>query len=173
MVLLDAVREDAVRRQMAERSLILGINEKELAPVALDVDAEPHMLVFGDGQSGKSALLRVYCHEIIRTRTPKEAQIVLVDYRRSMLGEVPDEYLLNYLTSATQATPTLKDIATYLEGRIPGPDVTPDQLRSRSWWTGAEVFTPSATIVMLAAMSVANSPRPSRSPNVRLRLAGE
>ena len=140
LVLLDKVREDAVRRTMPERSLILGINEKELAPVALDVDAEPHMLVFGDGQSGKSALLRAYCHEIIRTRTPKEAQLVLVDYRRSLLGEVPDEYLLNYLTSATQATPTLKDIATYLEGRIPGPDVTPEQLRNRSWWTGAEVF---------------------------------
>ena len=57
-----------------------------------------------------------------------------------LLGEVPDDYLLNYLTSATQATPTLKDIASYLEGRIPGPDVTPDQLRNRSWWTGAEVF---------------------------------
>ena len=41
---------------------------------------------------------------------------------------------------STQATPTLKDIASYLEGRIPGPDVTPEQLRSRSWWTGAEVF---------------------------------
>ena len=140
LVLLDKVREDAQRRTMPERSLILGINEKELAPVALDVDAEPHMLVFGDGQAGKSALLRAYCHEVIRTRTPKEAQLVLVDYRRSLLGEVPDEYLLNYLTSATQATPTLKDIATYLEGRIPGPDVTPDQLRNRSWWTGAEVF---------------------------------
>ena len=29
---------------------------------------------------------------------------------------------------------------SYLEGRIPGPDVTPEQLRNRSWWTGAEVF---------------------------------
>ena len=70
---------------------------------ALDADAEPHLLVFGDGQSGKSALLRTYVHEIMRTRTPKEAQIVVVDYRRSLLGEVPDEYLLNYLTSAAQA----------------------------------------------------------------------
>ncbi len=120
-VTLEAIREDAVRRQLPTRHLLLGINEKELAPVGLDVDAEPHMLVFGDGQSGKSALLRAYVHEVMRTRTPKEAQIVLVDYRRSMLGEVPDEYLLNYLTSATQATPTLKDIASYLEGRIPGP----------------------------------------------------
>ena len=120
--------------------LLVGINEKELAPVALDPDTEPHLLVFGDGQSGKSAVLRGLAREIMRTRTPKQAQLVVVDYRRSLLGEVPDEYLLNYLTSATQAQPALRDLATYLENRIPGPDVTPEQLRNRSWWTGAEVF---------------------------------
>lgn len=140
MVTLDKVREDALRRQLPGKRLLIGINERELAPVGIEVSAEPHMLVFGDGQSGKSALLRTYLHEVMRTRTPKEAQIVVVDYRRSLLGEVPDEYLLNYLTSATQATPTLKDIAGYLESRLPGPDVTPEQLRNRSWWTGAEVF---------------------------------
>ncbi|WP_457206928.1 type VII secretion protein EccCa [Nocardioides sp. P5_C9_2] len=140
MVGLDRIREEALRRQLPEKKLLIGINERELAPVGIDASAEPHMLVFGDGQSGKSALLRNYLQEVMRTRTPKEAQIVVVDYRRSLLGEVPDEYLLNYLTSATQATPTLKDIASYLESRIPGPDVTPDQLRNRSWWTGAEVF---------------------------------
>jgi DNA segregation ATPase FtsK/SpoIIIE, S-DNA-T family len=122
------------------RPLLLGINEKELAPVGLDPDTQPHLLVLGDGGSGKSAVLRSQLHEIMRTRTAAQAQIVVVDYRRSLLGEVPEEYLLNYLTSATQATPALKDLATYLESRIPGPDVTPDQLRSRTWWTGAEVF---------------------------------
>nr|WP_179665812.1 type VII secretion protein EccCa [Nocardioides panaciterrulae] len=135
---------EEVRRRAApaagETGLLLGINEKELAPVALDVDTEPHLLVFGDGQSGKSAVLRAYVREIMRTRTPKQAQIVLVDYRRSLLGEVPEEYLLNYLTSATQAQPALQDLASYLQNRIPGPDVTPEQLRNRSWWQGAEVF---------------------------------
>jgi S-DNA-T family DNA segregation ATPase FtsK/SpoIIIE len=120
--------------------LLLGINEKDLAPVALDPDTEPHLLVFGDGQSGKSSLLRAYVREVMRTRSPKEAQLVVVDYRRSLLGEVPDDYLLNYLTSSTQAQPVLRDIAAYLENRIPGPDVTPEQLRNRSWWQGAEVF---------------------------------
>lgn len=122
------------------RQLLLGINEKELGPVALDVDAEPHLLAFGDGKSGKSALLRTYVQEVMRTRTPAEAQIVLVDYRRSLLGEVPEDYLLNYLTAANQAQPALTDLAAYLQNRIPGPDVTPDQLRNRSWWQGAEVF---------------------------------
>jgi DNA segregation ATPase FtsK/SpoIIIE, S-DNA-T family len=137
---LDQVREDAARRGQVGRELILGINEKELAPVTLDTDAEQHLLIFGDGQSGKSALLRNYLQEVMRTRTPKEAQIIVVDYRRALLGEVPEEYLLNYLTSATQAGPALTDLAAYLQNRLPGPDVTPEQLRTRTWWTGAEVF---------------------------------
>ena len=120
--------------------LVVGINEKELAPVSLDPDTEPHLLILGDGQSGKSSILRGLAREIMRTRTPQQAQLVVVDYRRALLGEVPDEYLLNYLTSATQAQPALRDLATYLENRIPGPDVTPEQLRNRSWWSGAEVF---------------------------------
>ncbi len=137
---LDAVRSQAATAGVAERLLLLGVNERELAPVGLDPDLEPHLLVFGDSRSGKSALLRSYLREVMRTRTPKQAQIVVVDYRRSLLGEVPDDYLLHYLTSATQATPALRELATYLENRLPGPDVTPEQLRQRSWWTGAEVF---------------------------------
>lgn len=142
-LLPDRISLEEVRSLVATppaRGLLLAINEKELAPVALDVDAEPHLLLFGDGKSGKSNFLRTYCQEIMRTRTPAEAQIVVVDYRRSLLGEVPEEYLLNYLTSATQAQPALNDLATYLQNRLPGPDVTPDQLRNRSWWSGAEVF---------------------------------
>ncbi len=142
---LDRVRELAgvgadAPTTIGPRPLLLGIDEKELAPVGLDPDLQPHLLVLGDGGSGKSAVLRAQVHEIMRTRTPAQAQIVVVDYRRSLLGEVPEEYLLNYLTSGVQAAPALKDLATYLESRIPGPDVTPEQLRSRTWWTGAEVF---------------------------------
>ena len=118
----------------------LAINEKELAPVGLDVDREPHLLVFGDSRSGKSALLRSYVREVMRSRSADQAQIVVVDYRRSLLGEVPEDYLLHYLTSATQAAPALTELAQYLQNRLPGPDVTPDQLRNRSWWSGAEVF---------------------------------
>jgi len=125
--------------QPADR-LVLGIDEKDLAPVTLDPAQEPHLLVLGDSGSGKSGVLRTLAQEIMRTRTPAQAQILLVDYRRALLGEVPEDYLINYVTSAAQATPALREIATYLEGRIPGPDVTPEQLRERSWWSGAELF---------------------------------
>ena len=39
-----------------------------------------------------------------------------------------------------QAVAEIAGLADYLRGRLPGPDVTPEQLRSRSWWTGAEVY---------------------------------
>ncbi|MDT0200499.1 type VII secretion protein EccCa [Nocardioides sp. AE5] len=129
-------------RERAEPSheLLLGINERELAPVGIDADAEPHLLVLGDGQSGKSSLLRSLVSEIVRVHSPEQAQIIAVDYRRSLLGEIPDDYRLDYLTSATQAMPAFKDLADYLTNRLPGPDVTPEQLRNRSWWTGAEAW---------------------------------
>ena len=139
LVGLDDVRAQADPAD-DDRRLLVGVTEADLGPVSLDADSEPHLLVFGDGRSGKSALLRAYAHEVMRTRTPERAQLVVVDYRRSLLGEVPEEYLLNYLTSGTQAQPAIRDLAAYLESRIPGPDVTPDQLRNRSWWSGAEVF---------------------------------
>lgn len=136
----DRVLADAADAHLPAREFVLGIDERALAPVALDVDVEPHLLVFGDGQSGKSTLLRGYLSEVVRGRSAAEAQVVLVDYRRSLLGEVPDDYLLHYLTNAGQAQPAVQELADYLQSRIPGPEVTPEQLRNRSWWTGAEVF---------------------------------
>jgi S-DNA-T family DNA segregation ATPase FtsK/SpoIIIE len=133
---------DVVRRQAGADAagLLLGLDEARLAPVALDPDTAPHLLVFGDSRSGKSTLLRTYLHEVARIRAAAQAQVVVVDYRRSLLGEVPDERLLHYLTSADQARPALDELASYLRSRLPGPDVTPEQLRRRSWWSGADVF---------------------------------
>jgi S-DNA-T family DNA segregation ATPase FtsK/SpoIIIE len=36
--------------------------------------------------------------------------------------------------------PVVDELVTLSRGRLPGPDVTAEQLRIRSWWTGAEGF---------------------------------
>jgi len=143
-LLPDRVELTRVRQQAgiaeSDKRVLFAINERDLAPVALDIDREPHALVFGDSRSGKSAFLRTYVREVMRSRTADEAQFVVVDYRRSLLGELPDDYALSYHTSAAQAGPALAELAAYLEKRLPGPDVTSQQLRDRSWWSGAEAF---------------------------------
>lgn len=77
---------------------------------------------------------------MLRTRGPKRAQVFLVDYRRAHLGFVPEEYLAAYSSNAGQAQAALEELAGLLHSRIPGPDVTAQELRERSWWSGAEAF---------------------------------
>jgi S-DNA-T family DNA segregation ATPase FtsK/SpoIIIE len=140
-LLPERISLDQVRALAPEATgVLLGIDEAALAPVRLDVVTEPHLYLFGDSASGKSAMLRGYAAEVMRQHTPAQAQIFALDYRRALLGEIPPEYLTEYLTSHAQASAVLSDLAEYLLRRLPGPDVTPEQLRTRSWWTGAEVF---------------------------------
>ncbi|HQR27744.1 MAG TPA: type VII secretion protein EccCb, partial [Nocardioides sp.] len=130
----------SVRGAASGPALLLGVTEGELDAVGLDVGADPHLLVLGEARSGRTSVLRCCLHELQRTRTPRQAQVVLVDYRGSLLDEVAEDYLLHHLTSAAVAGPVLADLASHLAGRLPGPEVPAAQLRERSWWRGPEVF---------------------------------
>jgi S-DNA-T family DNA segregation ATPase FtsK/SpoIIIE len=118
----------------------IGVNEDELAPVYLDFDADPHFMCLADGESGKTNLLRAIVRGIMNSYTSSEALIMLVDYRRTMLGYIETDHLLSYAVSSTQLTDMIKDVRGSMNGRLPGPDVTQDQLRNRSWWKGPELF---------------------------------
>ncbi|HLL65681.1 MAG TPA: type VII secretion protein EccCa [Micromonosporaceae bacterium] len=121
-------------------ALPIGIAEADLAPVRVDFTAEPHFLLFGDAECGKSTFLRSLAATITRRFNPEQARIILVDYRRSLLGSVRTEHLIGYGTAATQTQDLIQSVAGYMQRRLPGPDVTPDELRSRSWWSGPECF---------------------------------
>ncbi|NKQ56332.1 type VII secretion protein EccCa [Amycolatopsis sp. K13G38] len=127
-------------KQRHTKLVPIGINEDELAPVYLDFEADPHFIAFADGESGKTNLLRQIARGITERYTAKEAVIVLVDYRRTMLGFVEGAHLLGYAVSSNQLDGMIKDIHGSMTRRLPGPDVTQDQLRNRSWWKGPELF---------------------------------
>lgn len=134
---LDAVRELA---GPDDRRLLLGVDEANLAPIGLDLAEEPHLYLLGDGDSGKTAFLRTVAHEVARLHTPDEAKLFVVDYRRGLLGELPEAHVGEYLTTEEQTVGAVEGITEFLRTRLPGPDVTPEQLRARSWWSGAEVY---------------------------------
>jgi len=120
-------------------ALPIGIAETDLRRVTIDFATEPHLLVFGD-ESGKSSFLRSLAESIVRRFTPEQARIILVDYRRSLLGTVTTEHLIGYGTEVEYTSKLIASAAMYMEKRRPGPDVTPEQLRTRSWWEGPELF---------------------------------
>ncbi len=120
--------------------LPVGLAENDLLPVHLDFRAEPHALLFGDIESGKSSFLRGLARGITESYEPDQAKIILVDYRRSLLGTVTTGHLIGYGTSLQVTNDLIADAAAVMKERLPGPEVTPEQLRSRSWWRGPELF---------------------------------
>ncbi len=124
----------------APHLLPVGVDEDRLAPVLLDVSADPHLVVYADGESGKTSLLRLLAHQIVTRYDPQQARLMIVDYRRGLLGAVESEHLISYTSTAEALTAAVTDLVASLRRRLPGPDVTPEQLRARSWWTGPDVF---------------------------------
>lgn len=120
--------------------ITLGLAESTLRPVHLDFRTDPHFLAFGDVESGKSSLLRALITGICETNTPDEALILVGDYRRGLLGVVDQPHLLGYAGAENTLTDLVNQCATAMRNRLPGPDVTPDQLRNRSWWRGPDLY---------------------------------
>jgi len=120
--------------------MILGVEESRLGPLVFNTRAESHLYLFGDSKTGKSTFLRSIMQEITRLYTPDQAKIIAIDMRRSLMSDVPKEYTLRYITNHEAAMKDLRDTAGFLRGRLPGSDVTAEQIRERSWWSGPEFW---------------------------------
>jgi DNA segregation ATPase FtsK/SpoIIIE, S-DNA-T family len=120
--------------------MVLGLEERRLRPVAVDFERDSHLLILGDNECGKTATLRTLCREIVRTKTAVEAQLLLIDFRRGLLGVVESRHLAGYAMSPTALRALMPDTLDLLRSRMPAADVTQAQLRARSWWSGPDVY---------------------------------
>jgi S-DNA-T family DNA segregation ATPase FtsK/SpoIIIE len=120
--------------------LPIGISEADLQQVEIDFASDPHFLLFGDAECGKSSFLRALATSVIRRFSPEQARLILVDYRRSLMDLPESEHRIGYGIQAQKTMELMQSVAGYMERRLPGPDVTAQQLRDRSWWTGPELF---------------------------------
>jgi S-DNA-T family DNA segregation ATPase FtsK/SpoIIIE len=123
------------------RGLLIGLDETDLKPVELDWRGQdPHLLVFGDAESGKTTLLKLIVRDLVSKYTDQEVVFAVFDVRRTMLDVVPEDYLGAYAGTASMAAGMAAGVVGELRGRLPPEDVTTAQLRSRSWWRGPEIF---------------------------------
>ncbi|MFD4366136.1 type VII secretion protein EccCa [Rhodococcus sp. NPDC058521] len=118
----------------------IGLDEAELAPVFLNFAEHPHFIVFGDSECGKTSLLKNICKGIADSNAGAQAKFIIGDYRRTMLGVIGSEHLASYAPSSDLFTANMSDLASILKNRMPKADVTQEQLRTRSWWYGPEIY---------------------------------
>lgn len=134
--------EAVVKRAGAQLGggVLLGLGERHLQPAAVDFKRHSHLLILGDNGCGKTAALRSLCREIVRTRTATQAQLLIVDFRRSLLGVVESEHLGGYAMSPPTLDGLVPGLLDVLRHRMPPPDVSQARLRARSWWSGPEIY---------------------------------
>jgi S-DNA-T family DNA segregation ATPase FtsK/SpoIIIE len=120
--------------------LPIGIDEDALAPVYLEFGNDAHFVAFGDTQSGKTNLLRAIATGIATRYTPDQAKIIFLDYRYGLLDAVSTPHKIAHGFSSNHAAPIVKNVVEAMTKRLPPSDITPDRLRARDWWTGADLY---------------------------------
>ncbi|KUN33521.1 secretion protein EccC [Streptomyces longwoodensis] len=120
--------------------LPLGIDQDALEPVWHDFSRTPHLIVVGDTESGKTNLLRRVTEGITARYAPHEAKIIVVDYRRTLVDTVPEEYRIGHVISLDNLKETVEGAARAMKTRIPGADIAPARMRQCDWWTGPRLF---------------------------------
>jgi DNA segregation ATPase FtsK/SpoIIIE, S-DNA-T family len=115
--------------------VLLGVDVMTLDPVRLDFEACPFLVAYGERGSGKTSLLRLIGGQLAGDG---RSHLVVVDYRRSLLGTPAYDHV-TYATSTGTLAEVAGTVGRTLAARAPGPEVTAEQLRARSWWSGPDV----------------------------------
>ncbi|NEY31226.1 type VII secretion protein EccCa [Streptomyces sp. PRKS01-65] len=124
----------------ASRGIAIGVDELTLSPVFVDFETDPLFVIYGESESGKSSLLRFIAKQVSERYEPSKALFVVSDFRRALLGQVPESHMYKYCASGPQLQEVMESLAGSMSRRMPGPDVTPEQLRNRSWYSEPDAF---------------------------------
>ena len=116
----------------AREGVPFGVEERGLDPVWIRLgSADPHFLVYGDSQSGKSSVLRGLGRGLVASHTPEELQLVVVDVRRSLIDLAHDPHVLAYAASPPAAQEAAERLRAIAGERMAPADASP--LAGPSW----------------------------------------
>ncbi|MGQ4516499.1 type VII secretion protein EccCa [Streptomyces sp. DW26H14] len=155
---------DRLPRPEGDLRVCLGWDEQRLSPVWHDFATAPHLMVFGDAETGKTNVLRVVIDAITRRYRPEEARILLADTRRDLLAVVPEEYRVGFAVDGEALTSLVDSAAVSVGKRIPGPDIAPERLPRRDWWGGPRLFILLDDYDLYGGGSLSNSPLNALGP---------
>ncbi|MGO9510965.1 MAG: type VII secretion protein EccCa [Mycobacterium sp.] len=152
---VEQVRELAARdtRQgVGAGGIAWAISELDLQPIYLNFAENSHLMVTGRRESGKTTTLATIMSEIGRVYAPgatsaptppagqPSAQVWLVDPRRQLLTVLGSDYMEKFAFNLDGVVAMMGELAEALAGREPPPGLSAQELLSRSWWSGPEIF---------------------------------
>jgi len=113
--LLPGLLEAADLPPAGAQGVAVGLEERRLEPVWVDLlGGDPHFLVFGDAETGKSSFLRRLATGLAAAHEPEELRLIVGDVRRSLadLAELP--HVTAYATSAPALEEAVAELAREL-----------------------------------------------------------
>ncbi|EPH45926.1 putative ESX-4 secretion system protein EccC4 [Streptomyces aurantiacus JA 4570] len=122
------------------RGVSFALDESHLEPVFVDFEQDPFFLVFGESEAGKSNLLRLLIQRLTERYSGDACKLFVIDNRRSLLDVTPASHLAEYVPMSNAMEHHVDALAQLMQRRTPAPDVTAQQLRDRTWWSGPTVF---------------------------------
>ena len=152
---VEQVRELAARdtRQgVGVGGIAWAISELDLSPVYLNFAENSHLMITGRRECGRTTALATIMSEIDRLYAPgatsappppagrPSAQVWLVDPRRQLLTALGSDYVEKFAYNLDGVVAMMNDLAQSLAGREPPPGLSAEELLSRSWWSGPEIF---------------------------------
>lgn len=122
-VLPDVLSPASVPESPEPGTASIGLRESDLGPAIVDfVGRDPHLMVLGDEESGKTNVLRNITRQLMRVHGKEEIVFAVVDPRRMLADLVPDDYLGGYVTSAAQAQGLATALTSELQRRTGDPE---------------------------------------------------
>jgi type VII secretion protein EccCb len=145
----------------------IGVRESDLSVAFTPMHTSPHLLIFGAPKSGKTRIAHAVSSAICARNDPSEVRFMLADYRSGLLDAVPQSHLLAagaVNRNNSNLEESIKALAINLKKRLPTPELTTAQLRSRSWWTGPDIVLLVDDWHMIVAASGMLSPMAPLAP---------
>lgn len=127
-------RQDFLRNYPHE-GLSFGLLAKGLVPAVWNYMENPFLFIAGNRSCGKSIALLSLMQSI---EALDNTHIMLVDHKRSNLG-CPMKNM-EYSATIDSTRSMLEQLAGILASRLPHADITAQELRERSWWSGPHIF---------------------------------
>jgi DNA segregation ATPase FtsK/SpoIIIE, S-DNA-T family len=124
----------------APRRVPVGVDEATLRPLLLDLfDRDQHLLVLGDGECGKTNLLRLVARGLADRFTTDELVFAVMDPRRGLRDAVSEGHLGGYAGNGKVCGGLAAGIAKELDKRMPEAVADQRALADGGWFEGPRI----------------------------------